>query len=58
MFQSGDEVYYKKYYGIVFRVYENKTCDILLYNYRGFDKTYKQIEQYLLSHVEYEQISL
>jgi hypothetical protein len=45
----GDTVIYKRYIGIVLHSYENKTSDVLLYNYRGFDKVIKQIDDYMLT---------
>lgn len=47
--RQGDTVIYKKYIGIVLYSYENKTSDVLLYNYRGFDKVVKQIDDYMLT---------
>lgn len=47
--QTGDTVLYKKYIGIILYSYENKTSDVLLYNYRGFDRVVKQIDDYMLT---------
>lgn len=43
MFNKGDLVHYKKYTGKIIVVYENKTCDVELYHYRGFPRVIKQI---------------
>lgn len=47
--QPGTYVIYKKYIGIVLSSYENKTSDVLLYHYHGFDKVVKQIDDYMLT---------
>ncbi len=47
--QPGTYVIYKKYIGIILHSYENKTSDVMLFDYRGFDRVVKQIDDYMLT---------
>lgn len=57
LYKPGQMVQWKKYIGKVHFVFEyNKSYMITLYDYRGFPKIDRQLNEYELS--EYEQLSI